>query len=73
MPEVLAGRVPSLAVTAAGAIELRLDGKIPVAFGPPADTDDKLVALATLVQKADLGRVRAIDVRVPTAPVLTRS
>lgn len=73
MPEILAGRVPSIAVTEAGAIELRLDGKIPVAFGPPADTDDKLVALATLVQKADLGRVRSIDVRVPTAPVLTRS
>lgn len=73
MPEVLVGRVPSVAVAEDGAIEIRLDGKIPVTFGPPADADAKLVALATLVQKADLGRVGSIDVRVPTAPVLTRS
>jgi len=72
LPEVLAGRVPTLVVGAAGAIELRLDGKVPVAFGPPSEAEAKLVALATLVQKADLARVRTIDVRVPTAPVLTR-
>lgn len=73
LPEVLVGRVPSVRVVDGGAIELRLDGRIPVAFGPPTAADDKLIALATLVQKADLAGVRSIDVRVPTAPVLTRS
>ena len=38
-----------------------------------AQIEPKLVALATLVTKAELARVRIIDVRVPTAPVLTRS
>jgi cell division protein FtsQ len=72
LPEALATRVPSLAVGANGAIELQLDGKIPVHVGAPRQLGPKLVALTTLVQKADLRRVRTIDVRVPTAPVLTR-
>ena len=72
LPEVLAPRVPSAAVAKTGAVELRLDGKIPVHVGPPRQIGPKLVALTTLVQKADLRRVRTIDVRVPSAPVLTR-
>jgi cell division protein FtsQ len=72
LPEVLAGRVPGVTVDATGALRLHLDGKIPVELGRATDVEAKLVALATLVQKADLARVRIIDVRVPTAPVLTR-
>lgn len=73
LPEVLSGRVPSVRVADGGSMELRLDGKVPVAFGLPNRAEAKLVALATLVQKADLARVRSIDIRVPTAPVLTRA
>ncbi|HEX4978602.1 MAG TPA: FtsQ-type POTRA domain-containing protein [Acidimicrobiales bacterium] len=72
LPEVLAGRIPQVDVADAGAVSLRLDGRIPVAFGPPVEAERKLVALATLVTRADLRRVSAIDVRVPAAPVLTR-
>ena len=72
LPDVLAGRVPSVVVHEDATLELRLDGKVTVVFGPARDIRAKLVALTTVVQKTDLRRVRAIDVRVPTAPVLTR-
>jgi hypothetical protein len=44
-----------------------------VKFGRAEQVRAKLVALSTLVARTDLKGVRAIDVRVPTAPVLTRS
>ncbi|HEX7166070.1 MAG TPA: FtsQ-type POTRA domain-containing protein [Acidimicrobiales bacterium] len=72
LPPQLAGRVPVIAVGENGGLEVRLDGKTPVQLGPPSQLDAKLVALGTLLQKADLARVASIDVRVPTAPVLTR-
>jgi len=43
-----------------------------VQFGPAAQVRAKLVALSTLLTRANLKGVRAIDVRAPTAPVLTR-
>jgi hypothetical protein len=72
LPERLAGRVPVVRVQSDGTLELALDNRVPVLVGPPVDVREKLVALTTLVEKADLARVGSIDVRVPTAPVLTR-
>ena len=72
LPEALVGRVPVVVINPDATLELRLDGKVPVQFGAATAVRQKLTALTTLVQKADLGRVRVIDVRVPTAPVLTR-
>jgi cell division protein FtsQ len=72
MPEPLAGHVSAVRVVDGATLELVLDGRIPVLLGPPTELPGKLVAITTLVQKADLKRVGVIDVRVPTAPVLTR-
>ena len=73
LPEPLAGRVPVIRVHSDDTIELALDNRVSVLLGPAGvDTREKLVALTTLVQKANLTRVASIDVRVPTAPVLTR-
>lgn len=73
LPEPLAGRVPVVRVRDDDTIELALDNRVAVLLGPAGvDTREKLVALTTLVQKANLARVSMIDVRVPTAPVLTR-
>ena len=73
LPASLQDRVTR--VDATGADDLRLvvvDGPA-VHFGPPVQVRAKLVALATLLGREDLRGVAAIDVRVPTAPVLTRS
>lgn len=43
-----------------------------VRFGPPEQVRPKLVAISTLLERANLKGVAAIDVRVPSAPVLTR-
>lgn len=73
LPPVLAGRLPAIDVDDAGALTLSLDGKVPVRFGPAVEVEEKLVALATLLERADIRRVASIDVRVPSAPVLTRT
>lgn len=72
LPEPLAGRVPRIRIWEDDTLDLVLDDKVPVRFGPPTQVRPKLVALTTLIQKADLARVTAVDVRAPTAPVLTR-
>jgi cell division protein FtsQ len=41
-------------------------------FGAPDQLERKLVALAAVLERADLGGVRVIDLRVPDAPALTR-
>lgn len=41
-------------------------------FGAPDQLEAKLVALASVLERADLDRVRIIDLRVPGAPALTR-
>jgi cell division protein FtsQ len=72
MPEPLAGRVPTVRVVDGATLDLLLDGRVPVLLGPPTELREKLVAITTLVQKADMKRAAVIDVRVPTAPVMTR-
>jgi cell division protein FtsQ len=42
-------------------------------FGAANQLEAKLVALAAVLERADLARVRIIDLRVPGAPALTRA
>ena len=73
LPAALDARVKSLDVAPDGSLELHLDAAPTVVFGPPAQVHEKLVALVTLLERADLKGATGIDVRVPTAPVLTRA
>lgn len=41
-------------------------------LGAPTQLESKLVALASVLERADLADVRVIDLRVPGAPALTR-
>ncbi|MFP5377343.1 MAG: cell division protein FtsQ/DivIB [Acidimicrobiia bacterium] len=73
LPAELRDRVAAVAGAADGEVELALapPGGA-VRLGAPVDLEEKLAVLATVMAKADLGRVAVIDVRVPRAPALTR-
>jgi cell division protein FtsQ len=71
LPPSLSERVNGLTVAEDGTIEVHAVNLPIIHFGPPTQVRPKLVALATLVARTDLRGVDAIDVRVPTAPVLT--
>jgi cell division protein FtsQ len=73
MPGSLSARITSVAVDDGGELQLHLDGAPPVRFGPVTSVRSKLVAVATLLSRTNLKGVTGIDVRVPTAPVLTRT
>lgn len=73
LPPSLVDRVNGLTVSADGNIDVHAQGLPIISFGPPTAVRPKLVALTTLVARTDLKGVKAIDVRVPTAPVLTRA
>ena len=73
LPPSLIERVNGLTVSEDGIIDVHAQGLPIIHFGPPAAVRAKLVALTTLVARTNLRGVRAIDVRVPTAPVLTRA
>jgi cell division protein FtsQ len=47
-------------------------GSAAARFGAPAQLERKLLALAAVLERADLARVTIIDLRVPGAPALTR-
>jgi cell division protein FtsQ len=74
IPADLRGRVSGVSLIAGGEVELRLSrpSGLLVRFGSADDVPAKMVALSTLVAKANLAGATVIDVRVPTAPVLTR-
>jgi hypothetical protein len=72
LPPSLQGRVRTVTVAEDTSLDLKLDAGPPVHIGPPAQLQSKLVALSTLLSRTNLRGVKAIDVRVPTAPVLTR-
>jgi hypothetical protein len=55
-----------------GSLELRLVPRGVVRFGPPTRVREKLLAVLTVLDQADVRRLSMIDVRVPSAPVLTR-
>ena len=73
VPSSLSGRVTKIAVDTGGSLVISVDRAPPVTFGPPAQATAKLLAVATLLARADMRGVKGVDVRVPTAPVLTRS
>ena len=72
LPPLLSDRVNGLTVADDGTLDVHAVDLPVIHFGPPTQVRPKLVALATLVARANLQGVKAIDVRVPTAPVLTR-
>jgi cell division protein FtsQ len=74
-------RIPAIrviALLADGTIELRLSPLVPgqqapiVRFGPPERVEEKLVAVTTILDRVERSRMAVIDVRVPSAPVVTR-
>jgi cell division protein FtsQ len=75
VPGDLRPRIASVSLVAGGEVELRLAGPAGpvVRFGSADALPAKMVALSTLVAKANLTGATVIDVRVPSAPVLTRS
>ena len=60
-------------VVAGGTLDLKLSGGAMVTFGTAADLDAKLLALHTVLQRVDLKGIAAIDLRLPSAPVLTHA
>jgi cell division protein FtsQ len=72
LPPSLSERVNGLTIAEDGAMDVHAVGLPVIHFGPPTAVRAKLVALTTLVARTNLKGVSAIDVRVPTAPVLTR-
>lgn len=73
LPPSLIERVNGLTVSEEGVVDVHAQGLPIIHFGPPTAVRAKLVALTTLVSRTNLRGVKAIDVRVPTAPVLTRA
>ncbi|MEA3078322.1 MAG: cell division protein FtsQ [Actinomycetota bacterium] len=73
LPGSLTTRILGIDVDDQGGLQLRLDGAPTVRFGPPTSVRPKLVAVATLLSRTNLRGVTSVDVRVPTAPVLTRT
>ena len=73
LPPSLIERVNGLTVPRRGLSTSTPQGLPVIHFGPPSKVRAKLVALTTLVARTNLKGVKAIDVRVPTAPVLTRA
>ena len=72
LPPSLSERVNGLTVADDGALDVHAVGLPVIHFGRPTAVRAKLVALTTLVARTNLKGASAIDVRVPTAPVLTR-
>jgi cell division protein FtsQ len=71
------GDIPVVAVVDGGQLELRLVhdergcGGV-VRFGAPDQVRDKLLAVFTVLDHVDLEGLAVLDVRVPSAPVITR-
>jgi cell division protein FtsQ len=73
LPVSLRPRVVTVVVVEGGAVDLRLADAGVVHLGPPDDLQAKLLAALTVLEQVDLTNVCTIDVRVPTAPSLTRA
>ena len=75
-PAALADRLLSLRPASRGAVEgtvrLRDDTVATVRFGRPTQAAAKWLALLTLLEDTDPTGIQTIDVRVPSAPALTR-
>ena len=72
LTEDLFGRVAAVQATGSGEVEVLIKPSVVARLGAPTEVAAKVVALRTMLEKADLRNVRTIDVRVPSAPVVTR-
>lgn len=74
LPPELAGRVAAVVASAGaeGTVELRLAEGGVARLGPPAELGAKLVAVVTVLDQVDLACLAILDVRVPSAPAVTR-
>jgi cell division protein FtsQ len=73
LPASLRPRVVTVVVVDGGGVDLRLADAGVVHLGPPDQLQAKLLAALTVLEQVDLTDVCSIDVRVPTAPTLTRA
>ncbi|MGI8661659.1 MAG: cell division protein FtsQ/DivIB [Acidimicrobiales bacterium] len=72
LPPSLIPRVESVRTLQGGAVDLQVAGTGVVHLGAPDALQAKLLAALTVLEQVDLTDVCAIDVRVPSAPTLTR-
>ncbi len=72
LPASMSQLLQTVTVNADETLTLGLQGIPTVEFGRAEQVRPKLVALSTLLARTNLKGVRSIDVRAPTAPVLTR-
>ncbi len=76
VPDTMRAAIPSLWPQRDGSIEATVQlpggGTAAARFGSPDQLERKLLALAAVLERADLANVRIIDLRVPGAPALTR-
>lgn len=77
VPDDFGPRLVALRVVDDGDLEVvvtRPDdaGEIVALLGPPVELAEKMVAVATVVDQADLSDATTINVEVPASPVLTR-
>ncbi len=70
MPASLTAQVAAVVADPDGQVELSLKTGATALLGRPDGLPDKLTALITMLAKAQVGKA-IVDVRVPTAPVLT--
>jgi cell division protein FtsQ len=74
LPEEVRAAVAGVrAGSADGEVELRLSGGGVARLGPTTGLGAKLVAVATVLEQVDLTCLATIDVRVPSAPTVTRA
>lgn len=72
MPAEVAAAVAAVAPADDGAVELRLADGGRARLGPPEELGAKLVAVATVLEQVELACLAVLDVRVPSAPAVTR-
>jgi cell division protein FtsQ len=72
VPVHLQDRVREATPTAGGEVELKLAPRGVVRVGPPQQLAAKVRTLETMMAKVDLRRLAVLDIRAPSAPVLTR-
>ena len=71
LPPILAANISSVQI--GEMLELNLFGEGKVLFGDGSSQNEKILAAATILEKADLDNLIHIDVRAPRNPVLCRS